>query len=152
MSVSTLFLSLDGRIGRLQWWIATIVVEAVTELLTWLAGGPIWSGVRLTAFVFQLLSIYPHIAISVKRLHDRDHSTATVFPLFAAFAVILIGDLLGYLDASSPMTFVELIIVIIITVIALGYLVELGFRRGNKGPNRHGPDPADNALFSMKTG
>ena len=155
MSVGTLFLSLDGRIGRLQWWIATIVIEAITMLLIWLAGVPLSTdpstfGLRLTEFIIQLLSIYPSFAISVKRLHDRDHPAATVYPLFAAFIVMLIGNLFGYFSTSSQMTLVEMIVIIIIIAIMLGYLVELGFRRGKEGPNRYGSEPADQTVSSIR--
>src|SRR5436190_10435496 len=106
---AALFLSFDGRIGRRQWWIGTIIVEGSAAVLAWLAGVPLLTypesfDVRLSEFVIQLFTIYPNLAISVKRLHDRDRSAITVLPLIAASAAMLIGNLFGYFDTSSSMT------------------------------------------------
>ena len=44
----------------------------------------------------------------------------------------------GNMDDLDPIT---LIILVPWFVLAAALLVELGFRRGTQGPNRHGPDP-----------
>lgn len=146
MNISDLFLSFRGRIGRRQYWIATGVVAVLALVLQWMLGVPIMSDpsslrLRIIAFVIGLISMYPTAAIAVKRLHDRDQPATYVWVLMVAFAVVLIGDLLGYFDDSTDLSFMSSIAIIFVAVVALAFLVELGFRRGTPGPNKHGPDP-----------
>lgn len=146
MNISDLFLSFRGRIGRRQYWIATGVVAVLALVLQWMLGVPIMSDpsslrLRIIAFVIGLISMYPTAAIAVKRLHDRDQPAMYVWVLMVALAVVLIGDLLGYFDDSTDLSFMSSIAIIFVAVVALAFLVELGFRRGTPGPNKHGPDP-----------
>ncbi len=62
--------------------------------------------------VFQLITLYPVLAFYTKRLHDRNRS--------GWFLLILLIPLIG----------------------AIWLIIELGFLRGTKGPNKYGADPA----------
>jgi len=68
-----LYLSLGGRISRRQFWLwgflpfALLPVPVVPILELWLAPDT-------AALVYLLLVAWPSTAISVKRLHDIDHS------------------------------------------------------------------------------
>jgi uncharacterized membrane protein YhaH (DUF805 family) len=147
MNVRNLFLSLNGRIGRGQFWLGIIAIWAVTWALEWAFGIPIaddpaTSRLRIIDFVIELVMIYPTAAIAAKRLHDRGQPAAYVWVLVAAFIVVQAGDLAGYFDNAAPMTWLKLIVEIVVAAVVLGFLIELGFRRGTSGPNRYGPDPA----------
>jgi uncharacterized membrane protein YhaH (DUF805 family) len=146
MNISDLFLSFRGRISRGQYWIATGMVAVLALALQWMLGVPIMSDpsslrLRTIAFVIGLISMYPTAAIAVKRLHDRDQPATYVWLLVVAFAVVLIGDLLGYFDDSIDLSFMSWIAIIFVAFVGLAFLVELGIRRGTPGPNEHGPDP-----------
>jgi len=146
MHVSDLFLSVEGRIGRRQCWIGMIAVWALSQAIEWMLGVPITSDpasqrLRIIAFMIGLLSIYPTAAIAVKRLHDRDQPGKYVWLLVAALASALVGDLFGVFADSAPVTPLRWLAIAVIGVVCLGYLIELGFRRGAPGPNRYGPDP-----------
>jgi uncharacterized membrane protein YhaH (DUF805 family) len=146
MNVSNLFLSFQGRIGRMQFWIGTVVVEVLAAALQWLLGVPISTDdfdlrLRVIAFVIGLISLYPMAAIAVKRLHDRDKPGTYVWVLLAAFVVSLVADLIGRFNGLDAAGFVRWIVLLGTGVVALAFLIELGFRRGTPGPNDYGSDP-----------
>jgi uncharacterized membrane protein YhaH (DUF805 family) len=146
MNIVNLLFGFDGRIPRLPWWLGTIAIEIVVAVLNQLFGIPLETAPsamtpRILALVITIVSLYPLMALAVKRLHDRDRPGMTVLPLLAAFLVIPVGDLFGYFDETAPMTPIKLVVMIIIAAIGLGYLIELGFRRGDSGPNQYGPNP-----------
>jgi|SRR6185312_4855399 uncharacterized membrane protein YhaH (DUF805 family) len=115
-----LFLSMDGRINRQPFWLAIVVLIVISVIASVLdavlglpqmgtgpsARGPI-SG------IVSLIMIYPSIALSAKRWHDRDKS--------AWWILINIIPIIGWLWS----------------------LIETGFLRGTPGPNRYGPDPLE---------
>lgn len=121
-----LFLSLNGRIGRGKWWMATIILTIIILVLTF-AMMAIFSdslmanldpvtgmppiGTLLLIYIPSLLSIWPSICISGKRYHDRNKSA---WWLMIAF-IPLIG--------------------------AIWMIIELGFLRGTEGSNDYGSDP-----------
>jgi uncharacterized membrane protein YhaH (DUF805 family) len=143
-TISKLFLSLDGRIGRLQFWIGSIVLRLIESAIEWGLG--VWTDgltprQRVIRLIAELIFAYPNIAISVKRLHDRNYSGATVWFLIAAFATLLVVEVLGYLDDLDHVGATVWIAIIAALIVAFGFLIELGFRRGTPGPNKYGPDP-----------
>ena len=146
MNIIDLLFGFDGRIRRLHWWLGTIAIEIVVAVLNQLFGIPVETAPtamtpRIVALVITIVALYPLMALAVKRLHDRDHPGTLALPLLVAFLVIPVGDLFGYFDETTQMTPVKLVVVIITGAIGLGYLIELGFRRGDPGPNQYGPDP-----------
>jgi uncharacterized membrane protein YhaH (DUF805 family) len=154
MKIVKLFLSFEGRIGRLQFWIGIIAVELLALAIEWAFGIPIGTEPsalrpRVIEFVIQFIAMYPEAAIAVKRLHDRDRPGNYVLPLVAAAAVILIGDLFGYFNADlEHMSVAEGAVLLAAGVIGLTFLVELGFRAGTQGANRYGPDPRQSGVDS----
>jgi uncharacterized membrane protein YhaH (DUF805 family) len=147
MDVNRLFLSFEGRIGRRQFWMGVIVVTAIELLLNWMLGVPIASDPvdfrqRLIQFVIGLVALYPTIAIAVKRLHDRGRPGFYVAWLLAALAIFVVGSLYGYFDSSAPTGFVRAMVIGFVGLVTLAFLIELGFRRGDPGPNQYGPQPS----------
>jgi uncharacterized membrane protein YhaH (DUF805 family) len=130
--------SFHGRIGRKTFWIAMGIV-GVANFLACYAAQQI-EGDKLNA-VIDLLFNYPEFAIAVKRGNDRDWP---LWPIALFFAGSVLLDLVSVLDlagtdaAPSPLA---MIIALPFTVLGLGLLVELGFRKGTSGPNQYGPDP-----------
>ncbi len=121
-----LFLSLNGRIGRGKWWLATIILTIAIIILTFIIiammSGSFESsldpvtgmppiGTLLLIYIPSLLSIWPSICISGRRYHDRNKSA---WWLMIAF-IPLIG--------------------------AIWMIIELGFLRGTEGSNDFGQDP-----------
>lgn len=110
MTPAQLLLGLRGRIPRRTFWawgvVAPLLLSAYITLLTGIAG------VRSAQVESALNAIllWPALAVSVKRWHDRDKS--------GWWVLIQLLPVIGTLWA----------------------LVENGFLRGTAGPNRYGDD------------
>jgi uncharacterized membrane protein YhaH (DUF805 family) len=103
--------SFSGRIGRRDWWLwgvaAMLGLSLYATVLLRVAGLP----ATTTDIVVNLLLLWPALAISAKRWHDRGKS--------AWWVLVLLLPVIGW----------------------LWILVENGCLRGTTGPNAHGPDP-----------
>jgi uncharacterized membrane protein YhaH (DUF805 family) len=135
-----LWSSFSGRANRAKYWlvvlvnIAIIVVGAgvaslVGSIIVWVLFGLI--------YLALLVSV---LAVTIRRLHDRDKSGwwAVVF-LVAPALLSVIGAALG-----SVLGFGALIFSLGSFAISIWAFVELGCLRGTQGPNQFGPDPLPN--------
>jgi uncharacterized membrane protein YhaH (DUF805 family) len=137
-----LFTSFEGRISRRPFWIAWIVLIAIDIVVMLVAEGPHED--RLTALA-DLILIYPQFAVCAKRGHDRNTPTWVIglfFALAAVFDLLLLGGWITSADLKSPSAPV-LFLLIPLVLLFLVLIVDLGFRRGTRGPNRYGPDPLE---------
>lgn len=133
-----LYTSLEGRISRKPYWLATLLMIVVCIpaqfFLLWAAGPSI-------PVLFGLLLIYPSFALAVKRAHDRDRSTGLIAAFFALVILLNIIQLLGVGSWPGAAR------ILFVTVSALWFafmiflVIDLGFFRGTRGPNQYGPDP-----------
>jgi uncharacterized membrane protein YhaH (DUF805 family) len=109
-----LLFKFDGRINRGKFWLGMVVIGVVPWGVMML-GFIIDAGIFLwLASVLYLVVIWPWLAVSIKRWHDRGKSGWWVFIAWVPF--------IGWLWA----------------------LVETGFLPGDPGTNRYGPDPLAN--------
>lgn len=129
-----------GRSRRKEYWMFALLMFIVYAVLAglMLAGGltnfiavgdtgaspsfgPLfWLGAVLFG-IFALVSFIPAIAVTVRRLHDRDLSGWWYLGVIIGGAIPLVGPL-----------------------ISIGFLVFMCLQ-GTPGPNRFGPDPKDPA-------
>jgi uncharacterized membrane protein YhaH (DUF805 family) len=151
MNFVNLLFGLQGRVGRRQFWLGLVIIAAVEIALYLVLGVPLSTDAsldrraRILQAIIQLLGLYPLVAIVVKRLHDRNQPTAWAGLIVAVTLVTTVIDLLGLADDPDKMGFGMLVFGLIVLVIGLGFLIELGFRRGTAGPNQYGPEPATTA-------
>lgn len=119
----------EGRLSRAKYWLASLItLLPVLGFAFWFMASAITlgEGGMMTSFDFSLegpwvwvlllaspLLVWTHLAINVKRWHDRDKS--------GFWMLIQIIPYLGELWA----------------------FIELGCLRGTVGPNRYGPDPME---------
>ena len=140
MSMSQLLISFRGRLNRKPYWMTAIgvtIAVAVVLLIAWaLTGEYELAGFIAVLALFAVLYIplvWVGLAISAKRLHDRDKSAWWLL-LFYAVPLVLsaasspIGDSAFFLDLAG-------------LAIIIWAFVELGCLRGTMGPNHYGPDP-----------
>ena len=132
-----LYTSMEGRIGRQQWWIGAIILGVVAFVIGWILGmvlGPVagsWAAV-----VVGLVFVYPQICLSVKRRHDRDNGGMDAI----AFAILslIFNPIVLILGTQHIVT---MIISVVFLIFAIYMLVQLGFLKGTTGPNQYGADP-----------
>ena len=114
-SILAVFFTFSGRATRTHWWslfaiavLGGIVAAFIDISLGYETEGPAF-------IVLFLLLLWPSLAVTIKRWHDRDKSGFWILISF----IPLIGPLWA--------------------------LIENGFLGGTPGPNRFGPNPRDNA-------
>ena len=148
----TLYTSLQGRISKrtfLLWVFLPIAVirilassidtalygppSSVSEL-----GGP-WENAQL------LLTFWPGVAGTVKRLHDLEINAKHVGGMYGAWAVAI--ALFLFNRTGSDLVTPGLIAAIVTGILALIYtlylLIPCCFKPGIKGPNSYGSDPLE---------
>jgi len=130
--------SFEGRIGRQAFWVAMIAVGAANVLACFVAQAI--SGDRLSAIV-DLAFTYPEFAIAAKRSHDRNLPLWLLAVFFIANGVLDFLTVVGLGGTNEAPSTLSVVIAVPFTVFGIALLVELGFRRGTKGPNPYGPDP-----------
>lgn len=142
MSLARLFLSLEGRIGRAQFWLGTVVLVvisfAATSAIVQLVGIS-QAAIAFSAAVAFALA-YPSYAVMAKRFQDRGRpGSLALIGLVPAYVDNLLYTF-GLFDTLSPSPAARAFDVII-ALIFLWFLVELGLLKGTHGPNVYGPDP-----------
>ena len=101
-----LFFGFDGRINRGQIWLGFVLLWAIDATVGAVAGFT-----SSLYYIVSLVVLWPYLAISVKRWHDRDKT--------GWWVLIWLIPVIGWIWA----------------------LIELGFLLGTAGPNKYGPDP-----------
>jgi uncharacterized membrane protein YhaH (DUF805 family) len=134
--------SFDGRIGRRTFWIAMVAV-GIANFLACYAAQQI-AGDKLNAIV-DLAFNYPEFAIAAKRGNDRNLPLWLAGIFFAASALLDLFAVVGWAGTDAAPSALYVAAAVPFTILGLGLLIELGFRRGTPGPNPHGPDPLANA-------
>ena len=148
----TLYTSLQGRISKrtfLLWFFLPIAVirilassidtalygppSSLSEL-----GGP-WENAQL------LLTFWPGVAGTVKRLHDLEINAKHVGGMYAAWAVAIALFLFNRTgsDLVTPGLIAAMVAGILALIYTLYLLIPCCFKPGIKGPNRYGSDPLE---------
>ncbi|HTV35719.1 MAG TPA: DUF805 domain-containing protein [Xanthobacteraceae bacterium] len=130
--------SFHGRIGRKTFWIAMGII-GVANFLACYAAQQI-GGDKLNAIV-DLAFNYPEFAIAVKRGNDRDWPLWPVAIFFAGSVLLDLFSVLGVAGTDAQPSTLAVAVAVPFSVVGLGLLIELGFRKGTVGANRFGPDP-----------
>jgi uncharacterized membrane protein YhaH (DUF805 family) len=106
-----LFFSFEGRINRGKFWLGIVILWAVIWVLTLIAALADSAFLWWVSAILSILIIWPSLALSIKRWHDRNKSGWWVF--------------IGLIPIIGP----------------LWALIETGFLPGTVGPNEYGLDP-----------
>jgi uncharacterized membrane protein YhaH (DUF805 family) len=109
MDWQQLFTSFDGRISRQPFWLGTLVLFGVNIVASLVFGG------GMLGAVVGLVLLYPSVAVTVKRWHDRGKS--------GWWTLLWLLPVIGW----------------------IWVLVECGFLEGTSGSNEYGPDPSARA-------
>lgn len=131
------FFRFDGRVSRSRYWFGTLAVMIVCLIafliVVALAPRSGWQfddeQIAALGVPFIIVCVASTLALSAKRLHDRNKSA---WWLVVFYAPPLISDLV--LGATSEANLIS-------TFFSVWALIELGFLRGTDGPNRFGDSP-----------
>jgi uncharacterized membrane protein YhaH (DUF805 family) len=153
-SFGQFYFSPAGRISRSQYWLRFFLPMAIISFIISVMraingeftsnNGPFTT----ISFIFQLIVLWPGIAILIKRIHDRNKSGWLVWLLygplilaviFSVFALIALG--LGGKEAGSGIAVVAIVFWIITVGVSIWFFIEFGCLRGTIGDNRFGSDP-----------
>ncbi len=159
------WLSFRGRIGRRTFWLGYVLILFAAALVAAILDSAMGFTGRMgmdampadagqftpVSTIVSLLSIWPSLAGSIKRLHDRDRSGWWIGGLYLIGAIF--GVVIGVMVATNPQNAGAVLVPMAVgglVVLAYGIwlLVETGFLRGTPGPNRFGPDPLGGAYGS----
>ena len=151
-----LFFSLQGRTGRLGFWFGFACLAILGTLLAVPAMPSIFSDnplrdiltntrqLGLYGLGISLVLFYPAIAITTKRLHDRNKSgwyTALLWlPLLVQFGTPYVEELGSLERVYHLSTWLALEML----AVGLWFFIELGFYPGTAGANAYGPEPGGN--------
>jgi uncharacterized membrane protein YhaH (DUF805 family) len=139
-----LYTSVEGRIGRKDFWLG-VLGFVVVGIIVLVIIGPLFGMMsfmgRLISFLLSLIFAYPYYCLAGKRFQDRNKPASlawigVVFGVLQSFTALigLTGDMysrgvLDYLFGIAGL------------IIGIWFLVELGFLHGTIGPNQYGADP-----------
>jgi uncharacterized membrane protein YhaH (DUF805 family) len=121
MDFMHIFLSFNGRLRRLHFWVGLIILWVVEAIIFGVLIGPAvaaaagggggMSPLGIVGYLLILALVWPALAIQVKRWHDRDKS--------GWWVLIALIPIIGF----------------------FWVLIECGILDGTPGPNKYGPSP-----------
>jgi uncharacterized membrane protein YhaH (DUF805 family) len=148
-SFGEFYFSPRGRISRSQYWLRfflpVFVIGIILRAIAVAGGG---SGLEILPAIFQLLVLWPGIAVLIKRIHDRNKSGALVWALYGPMIPALLLLILAVAVAASGdhaaavgLSVASGILWIVVALVSIWFFIEFGCLRGTVGANRFGPDP-----------
>jgi uncharacterized membrane protein YhaH (DUF805 family) len=147
------YFSAKGRVSRSQYWLKFIlplfVIGLILGILKAINGetGTNKGPFSTLTFLFQLFTLWPGIAILVKRIHDRDKSGWLAWLLYGPLIVALIFTIIAIVafaysdNAVWAPGIVAGLAWLVAVVVGIWFFIEFGCLRGSIGSNRFGPDP-----------
>jgi uncharacterized membrane protein YhaH (DUF805 family) len=154
MKLFRFFADFEGRIPRSTYWLASVAVFVIDVIVAAIAAATaeVLAGETAGYVAMHILTIaffYPQFVIALKRAHDLNMSNQTIYAWYTAlivdYAVIRL-TLWAWSNYEQNLYSLVALAFVLMFIIAVGavtivMLIELGFRRGTRGPNRYGPDP-----------
>jgi uncharacterized membrane protein YhaH (DUF805 family) len=145
MKWTWVFLSFRGRLSPKQFSRASSIL-ALSYGIFWVLSSMLGEGDKvryLACLVFSLATIWPWLAVCIKRLHDSERTIllaipiALLWPLLPAWWLAIDS---GAIEISSPYA-VGIWLTIVAALALPGAMIEKF--SSTVGPNRFGPEPSD---------
>lgn len=151
MQLIWLFLNFKGRISRKSFWLATLILLAMSMAVSMSLASIFnisWSEYRLGSRRTTLLDMgtvliftWPNLAINFKRLHDRNYSGWRAGIVHMLIIMLIALEYSGY-DKGDTLTIILFNVHLLITLaLYLWILVEMGFLKGDPEANHYGACP-----------
>lgn len=153
MDFKYLFTSFNGRIGRQQFWLGILVLIIVSFVLIAVLGFTIglFLPISLVSLIGTIIIFYPSLALSMKRLHDRNKgANPWAYVFFGPGLVVHLMQITGIGFTTSVIFGEEVVmhsnglvtmLTLVGSAIGLWALVEFGILKGTNGDNKFGSDP-----------
>ena len=138
-----------GRVSRKAIWLGLVLPQlGVIFVTTLIDMGLGWydddADIGVLGGLASVFYIWPNIAVTIKRFHDRDMTgwwvLYFIIMIIAACAFALVMAML-FSDAMSKVALFSFFLPVIAVVIA--QVVIVYFLPGTQGENRYGPDPRE---------
>jgi uncharacterized membrane protein YhaH (DUF805 family) len=134
----------NGRISRKQYWLKWTLPVLVIYLVLWgiMVGAAVSGNLAVVGVfaiiqgLFMLLTLWPNIAVLVKRIHDRNKSGWLALLLYVPLVISYI--ITFTLGQQSP---ANAVIGLVLLGVGIWFFIEFGCMRGTIGANAYGPDP-----------
>lgn len=141
MNWQNLFLSIDGRTGRKDFWLGAAAL---------IGAGLVGGLIPLVGPLVSLALIVPWTCLTAKRLHDIGRSgwlvLVAVVPSVISGAMALFTALATANVAALGLAFagagVTLMVSTVALLVSLGFLLWVGLKPGEPAANAYGPAPA----------
>jgi uncharacterized membrane protein YhaH (DUF805 family) len=145
-----LLFGIRGRINRAKWWIASFILIiigfVVSKAIDWFDFAAVAAALNRFAAIslavvlalVSLLIVYCLLAVTVKRLHDRNKRGWWIL-MFPLAPVILASIASAFGEDLEPA--LDYAVWAVVLIIAIWALIEFGCMAGMAGLNRYGPDP-----------
>ena len=146
------YLSPTGRISRSQYWLRYMLpvfliglVLNVTASIARAAGSEaVAESFNVLYGLFVLATLWPSIAVLVKRMHDRDKSGWLVLLPSLLLPLIIVAAIAAAIEGSGVgAVVIAALLGVAFAGISIWFFVEFGCLRGTVGANRFGPDPTN---------
>jgi uncharacterized membrane protein YhaH (DUF805 family) len=136
--------SFQGRMGRLGYWRAQLIGLVIASVI-WVGGLLLATSTGVGAFSAIGLAGWPialliQVAALFRRLHDRNKSAWWLLIFYAS--PIAVSAMIQAPGSARMPPLLLILLALASLVIVVWCLVELGFLRGTRGPNKYGADPA----------
>ena len=146
-SFGQFYFSARGRMSRSQYWLRFFLPVFVIGIVLSIIGGIGGHAAKSLQHIWQLVVLWPSIAVLIKRIHDRDKSGALVWALYGPLIVaviVTIAAVVAFAAGSSGTGWGLGIVAAVFWVAVLGvgiwFFIEFGCMRGTVGANQYGPD------------
>jgi uncharacterized membrane protein YhaH (DUF805 family) len=145
----SLFTTVEGRIGRKQYWIGSVLLFVAVIVLVLIVGTVSGVGSLSRAdggssgamtFV-TILILAASVPLVVKRLKDRNKSPHYAWLMYGPAIISTIGEMTGFTGTPTEPNALGYALALLSLIIGIWFFIELGFLRGTAGPNGYGPDP-----------
>lgn len=137
----SLYISLDGRIRRSEYWLGGLalnVLQAMLKFVVMALVGYTSTTAKVASFVIGCVFLWPSIALMVKRGHDRGRPAWISFALLASFlAAGLFAEPVKILYGDVAVA----IFVVPVFLVGLFFVIEYAFMDGDPGRNMFGLSP-----------
>jgi len=141
----SLLFGFTGRINRAKWWLGLVILGIAN-----IAGGLLINPdffladepppPSLPDTLWQIAWLVPFTAIVTKRCNDRDWPSWLPWLVPALCALVYLSPHVGF-DVDPEADFAGAVTFWVVVVALVSLIIDNGFIRGTRGPNRYGPDP-----------